>query len=174
MNTITIGLCAAGLVCYAAILISIPVRTKKLRQNAGEQCLALKNTSGAKWILIALFAAAIICVLPFRDMGFFVDAVMIGAALIATELASREAANRGMAGVYREAIVVGTQIVYFKNIESLPTLAYENDPDSDGDYKTSLKIIQRDGKEIMLVFADEEDRANAVETLLELMPGLKG
>jgi len=173
MNAVTIGLCAVAFVGYLVILGSIPLRTKKLQKNAGERCLVLKNTSSAKWILIALIAAVIIGILPFRDMGLFVDAVMLGVALIATEIAAREAANRGMAGVYTKAIVAGGQTVYFMNIESLPTLAYENDPDSDGNYKTSLNIIQRNGNETTLVFYDEEDRENAVQTILELVPRLK-
>ena len=173
MNMMTIGLCAVGLLGYAAILISIPFRTKKLRENVGTQYLALKQTSSAKWILIAVFAAAIICVLPLRDMGLFVDAVLVGTALIATEIAAREGANRGLAGVYKDAIVVGTQTVYFVSIESLPTLAYENDPDSTGSYKTTLTIIQRNGNESTLIFADEEDRANAVQTILDLVPRLR-
>ena len=173
MNTLTLGLCAAGLICYAAILISIPLRTKKLRQNAGTQYLPLKQTSSAKWIAIALFGAAIICVLPFRDMGLFVNAILIGTALIATEIAAREGANRGMAGVYKDAIVLGTQIIYFVNIEALPTLAYENDPENTGNYKTTLSVVQRNGNETTLIFADEEDREKAVETILDLDPRLR-
>ncbi len=173
MKMMTVGLCLAGLLCYAAILLSIPMRTKKLRQNAGRQYLALKQTSSAKWIAIVVFAAAIICVLPLRDMGLFVNAVLIGTALIATEIAAREGANRGMAGVYKDAIVLGAQTVYFVNIEALPTLAYENDPENTGNYKTTLSIVQRDGNEATLIFADEEDRANAVQTILDLVPRLR-
>ena len=169
----TLGLCAAGLICYAAILISIPLRTKKLRQNAGTQYLALKQTSSAKWIAIAVFAAAIICILPFRDMGLFVNAVLVGTALIATEIAAREGANRGMAGVYKDAIVLGSQTLYFVNIEALPTLAYENDPDSSGNYKTTLSVVERNGNETTLIFADEEERAKAVQTILDLVPRLR-
>lgn len=173
MKMMTVGLCLAGLICYAAILISIPLRTKKLRQNAGTQYLPLKQISSAKWIAIALFGAAIICVLPFRDMGLFVNAILIGTALIATEIAAREGANRGMAGVYKDAIVLGTQIIYFVNIEALPTLAYENDPENTGNYKTTLSVVQRNGNETTLIFADEEDRKKAVETILDLVPRLR-
>lgn len=173
MKMMTVGLCLAGLICYAAILISIPLRTKKLRQNAGTQYLPLKQISSAKWIAIALFGAAIICVLPFRDMGLFVNAILIGTALIATEIAAREGANRGMAGVYKDAIVLGTQIIYFVNIEALPTLAYENDPENTGNYKTTLSVVQRNGNETTLIFADEEDREKAVETILDLVPRLR-
>lgn len=173
MNMMTVGLCAAAFVCYVAIMISIPVRTKKLRKNAGEQRLALKNTSSAKWILLAVIAAAVIFVIPLRDMGTFVNVILLGTALIAAEMAAREAANRGMTGVYQEAIVVGGQTIFFADIESLPTLAYEDDPESDGDYKTSLRIIRRNGTETTLVFADEEDRTNAVQMILNLVPRLK-
>ena len=106
-------------------------------------------------------------------MGLFVNAILIGTALIATEIAAREGANRGMAGVYKDAIVLGTQIIYFVNIEALPTLAYENDPENTGNYKTTLSVVQRNGNETTLIFADEEDRKKAVETILDLVPRLR-
>ncbi|MCH5289056.1 MAG: hypothetical protein J1E32_03985 [Treponema sp.] len=173
MNMITVGLCGAAVVAYMVILGSIPARTQKLRRQAGNLLLPLKGTSSAKWILIAVFALAVIVLVPFRDMGLFVDAVLLLTALIAAELAAREAAARGMAGVYSDAIVHGTQTIYFSAIESLPTLAYEEDPDSTGNYKTSLSVILRDGRETTLVFADEHERAAAVRTILGCLPRLR-
>lgn len=173
MNMMTLGLCGAAVVAYALIMGSIPLRTQKLRQQAGRLLQPLKNTSSAKWILIAVFALAVIALVPFRDMGLFVNVVLLLTALIAAELAAREAASRGMTGVYSDAIVFGTQTIYFTAIESLPTLAYEADPDSTGNYKTSLSVILRDGAETTLVFADERDRAAAVRTILDCVPRLR-
>ena len=173
MNMMTLGLCGAAVVAYALIMGSIPLRTQKLRQQAGRLLQPLKNTSSAKWILIAVFALAVIALVPFRDMGLFVNVVLLLTALIAAELAAREAATRGMTGVYSDAIVFGTQTIYFTAIESLPTLAYEADPDSTGNYKTSLSVILRDGTETTLVFADERDRAAAVRTILDCVPRLR-
>lgn len=173
MNMMTVGLCVAAVVVYAVIMGSVPLRTQKLRQQAGQMLLPLKNASSAKWILIAVFALAIIALVPFRDMGLFVNIVLLLTALIAAELAAREAASRGITGVYTDAIVFGTQTTYFTNIESLPTLAYEADPDSTGNYKTSLSVILREGTETTLVFADERERAAAVRTILERVPRLR-
>lgn len=173
MNTMTLALSGASLVAYAVIMISIPSRTRKLRQNAGQQFLPLQAASSAKWVLIAIFSAALIVIVPFRDMGLFVNVILLLTALIAAELAAREAANRGMSGVYKDAIVCGSQTIYFNNIASLPTLAYENDPDTTGNYKTSLNIILQNGNETTLVFADEKERTEAVKTILELVPRLK-
>ena len=173
MNTQTLILCGIAFFAYLVIMISIPFRTKKIRQQAGQLILPLKNSTSAKWIFIAVIAVALIWVIPFRDMGLFVNVILLFVALIAAEMAAREGANRGLAGVYKDAIVLGTQTVYIMNIESLPTLAYENDPESTGDYKTSLSIIQRNGTETTLVFADESDRANAVKTVLDIAPRLK-
>ena len=169
----TVVLAGAALVAYLAIMISIPLRTKKVRQNAGTLQAPLKNATSAKWVLIAVFSLAVIVIIPFRDMGLFVNVILFFTALIAAELAAREAANRGIAGVYKDAIVLGSQTVYFMNIEALPTLAYEDDPDSTGDYKTTLSIILRNGSETTLVFADKADRATAVQTILQLVPRLR-
>ena len=169
-NIILAGIALAG---FLGILISIPSRTNKLRKNAGILHLALKTPSPVKSILILVFSAVLIVLVPLRNMGLFVNIVLLLTALIAAEMGIREFANLRIAGVYKDAIVSGTQTIYFNKITALPTLSYEDDPESTGNYKTSLNIVLENGTETTLVFADEEERTQAVKTILQLVPRLR-
>ena len=172
MNT-NIILAGIGVAALLGILISIPARTNKLRKNAGVLKFPLKAPTPVKSVLILVFSAALILLVPFRDMGFLINIVFILTALIAAEMGAREIANIRIAGVYKDAIVSGTQTIYFNKIAALPTLAYEKDPDSTGNYKTSLTVVLENGSETTLLFADEEERDNAVKTILSLVPRLR-
>mgnify|MGYP006916276219 CR=1 FL=1 len=81
MQMTTVVLAGAALVAYLAIMISIPLRTKKVRQNAGTLQAPLKNATSAKWVLIAVFSLAVIVIIPFRDMGLFVNVILFFTAI---------------------------------------------------------------------------------------------
>ena len=156
---------------YIGILCSIPRRRKKIFSQAGNLVLALKAKSSKKWLAIAIFALALVLLLPF--FGWFVNFILFGTALFATELAAREASGIGKAGIYENMLISGTDAVLWSDVYSLPTLAYENDPDTTQvDFKT-LRVILNSGKENLILFESEEERKNAVETILRLAPQLK-
>lgn len=158
---------------FVAILCTIPHRRKKIFSESGELVLPLKAAPSKKWVAIAVLAFLLILVVPLRNYGWFVNIVLLGAALFATEIAAREAAGIGKAGIYKNMLVSRTSAVLWSEILSLPTLAYENDPETTQvDFKT-LRVLTKNGAEQLILFESEEERAKAVEVILTLAPNLK-
>ena len=163
----------AALLGYTGILCSIPHRRKKIFTQAGRCVMPLKVPSSKKWIAIAVLAFILILVVPLRNFGWFINIVLLGTALFAAELAAREASGVGKAGIYENMLISGTSAVLWSDVLSLPTLAYENDPETTQvDFKT-LRVITNSGAEQQIVFESEEERAKAVEEILKLAPKLK-
>lgn len=167
------GMLAAALLAYIGILSSIPHRRKKIFAQAGTCLLQLNVASSKKWVAIAVAAFILILIVPLRNFSWFVNLVLLGAALFAAEIAAREASGCGKAGIYENMLISGTDAVLWTDIYSLPTLAYENDPETTQvDFKT-LRVILNKGTEIQILFSSEEERKTAVEKILELAPNLR-
>lgn len=163
----------AALLGFIGILCSIPHRRKKIFSKAGRCVLPLRVSSSKKWVAIAVLAFILILVVPLRNFGWFINIILLGTALFAAELAAREASGCGKAGIYENMLISGTSAVLWSEILSLPTLAYENDPETKQvDFKT-LRVITQNGAEQLIVFNSEEERAKAVEEILKLAPNLK-
>lgn len=134
--------------------------------------MKLKVASSKKWLAIAVAAFILLLVVPLRNYSWFVNIVLLATALVATEIAAREASGCGKAGIYENMLISGTAALLWNDILSLPTLAYENDPETTQvDFKT-LRIITNKGSEIQILFSSEEERKTAVETILKLVPRL--
>ena len=162
-----------ALLGYIAILCTIPHRRKKIFSQAGACVMSLKVAPSKKWVAIAVLAFILIAIVPLRNFGWFINIVLLGAALFATELAAREAAGTGKAGIYENMLISGTNAVLWNEILSLPTLAYENDEETTQvDFK-ALRVLTKNGAEQIIYFENEEERAKAVETILKLAPELK-
>lgn len=163
----------AALLGYIAILCTIPHRRKKIFSQAGACVMSLKVAPSKKWVAIAVLAFILIAIVPLRNFGWFINIVLLGAALFATELAAREASGIGKAGIYENMLISGTNAVLWNEILSLPTLAYENDEETTQvDFK-ALRVLTKNGAEQIIYFENEEERAKAVETILKLAPELK-
>lgn len=162
-----------SLIGYIAILISIPYRRKKIFSQAGSLFMSLKTASSKKWIGIAVLSFILILVVPLRNYSWFVNIILLATALVAAEIAAREAAGCGKAGIYENMLISGTDSVLWNDVYSLPTLAYENDEETTQvDFKT-LRVILNNGKENLILFSSEEERNQAVDLILKLAPKLK-
>lgn len=163
----------AALIAYIGILCSIPRRRRRIFAQAGALVMPLSLPSSRKWVAIAVLAFILILIVPLRNFGWFVNIVLHGTALVAAELSAREAAGSGKAGIYENMLVSGTSAVLWSDMLSLPTLAYENDPETTQvDFKT-LRVITNSGAEQQILFESEEERKKAVEVILRLAPHLK-
>ncbi|MBP3773213.1 MAG: hypothetical protein J6I53_11075 [Treponema sp.] len=162
-----------ALLGYIGILSSVPHRRKKIIAQAGALLMPLSVPSSRKWIGIAVLALILILVVPLRNYGWAVNVVLLGTALVAAEIAAREGSGCGKAGIYEKMLVSGTAALFWKDVISLPTLAYENDPETtDVDFKT-LRLILSNGNEQLVLFSSEEERQAAVELILKIAPHLK-
>lgn len=167
------GMLAAALLGFIAILCTIPYRRKKIIAQAGSFLMPLKVKRSKKWVAIAVAAFILILIVPLRNYGWFVNIVLLGVALVATEIAARDASGSGKAGIYENMLISGTNAILWAEILSLPTLAYENDPEtSQVDFKT-LRIILKNGSENQILFESEEERKEAVDLILKLAPSLR-
>ena len=135
--------------------------------------MPLKVKRSKKWVAIAVAAFILILIVPLRNYGWFVNIVLLGVALVATEIAARDASGSGKAGIYENMLISGTNAILWAEILSLPTLAYENDPETTQvDFKT-LRIILKNGSENQILFESEEERKEAVDLILKLVPSLR-
>lgn len=167
------GMLAAALVGFIAILCTIPYRRKKIIAQAGSCLMPLKVKRSKKWVAIAVATFILILIVPLRNYGWFVNIVLLGVALVATEIAARDASGSGKAGIYENMLISGTNAILWAEILSLPTLAYENDPETTQvDFKT-LRIILKNGSENQILFESEEERKEAVDLILKLAPSLR-
>lgn len=162
-----------ALVAYIAVLVSVPVRRKRILAQAGACLLPLKVRSSKKWVLIAVVAFLIMALVPLRNFGLLLNAVILAAAVLGAEIAAREGAGCGHAGIYENMLISGTSAVRYTDIAALPTLAYEDDPDTTQVDKTALRVLLEDGSEQLVLFTDEAERAQAVALILECEPRLK-
>lgn len=163
----------SALLAYIGILASISFRRKKVFSQAGKCLLPLKVASSKKWVAIAVAAFILILVVPLRNYGWAINLILLGTALVATEIAAREAAGCGKAGIYENMLISGTAAILWSDVYSLPTLSYENDPETTQvDFKT-LRVLSNSGAEQLILFESEEERAKAVALILELVPRLK-
>ncbi len=170
---ITLRMTAACAAVYVFMVASIPLKIKKLKNETGDLLLKLSDKSALKAIGVLLFGALLIAVVPVRSFPVYLAAVFLGVALIAANMAVNETANSKLNGVYSNMIISQSQAIKYDDIESLPTLAYEKDEDTTMVDFASLEILLRDGRKTQLVFADENERTQVVETILSVCKRLK-
>lgn len=173
-KTITLIIVATAALMYVWILATIPFRAKKALSDTGKLLLPLKNGMPLKVIFLFILAALIIAVIPMRNFALYLQVIFALAALVASRMGAQEAAGIGRAGIYENTIIFGTYVVPFDDILAIPTLAYEDDPDTVNVDKTTIEIIRKStAATVILIFDDEEKRNEAVQVILKIRPDLK-
>ncbi len=105
-----------------------------------------------------------------RDFGLLVNVVLAGSGILAVEMSMRDIVLRSISGVYENGISADGKLLFRNQIESLPTLEYEQgqaDDDGDGSGKKNmdsekqcLKVVTDSGV-ILLLFASVREREAA-------------
>ena len=170
---ITLIMTIACAAVYVLMVASIPLKIKKLKNESGGILLKLSGGTARKAMFVLIFGALLIAVVPLRSFPVYLAAVFLGAALIAANMAVNETANSKLNGVYSNMIISQSQAIKYDDIESLPTLAYENDEDTTMVDFASLEILLKDGRKTQLVFANETERSQAVDAILSVCKRLK-
>lgn len=155
------------------ILISIPFRTKKLLSDAGTCVMLLKKRSSIRWIFIAILSFCLIAVILFRNLGTFMNIIVCLCAIIAMHIGCKEGVSFKHDGIYENMIISGTFVIPYDEIMSLPTLSYEDNPDTTEVDKTTLQVVRKTGVQTLLIFSDETERSEAVKKIIEAEPRLK-
>ncbi|MBQ0050950.1 MAG: hypothetical protein KBT11_02670 [Treponema sp.] len=162
-----------GGVIYFGLIGSIFLRSKFVALNAGKQLMKLPGEVSLKSIVIFVVAAALIAIVPLRNFAPYLNVIFVAAALIATEMAAREMMVSKNAGVYEKKILYGAYSYFYDEIELLPTLAWEDDPETTQVDKRFLKIILKNGTQVEFGFETEEMRNQAVQLMIQQAPRLK-
>ena len=171
LNEKYIGAVISGLL-YIAILVSIPFRRRSALKTAGNLVMKLSSAS-YRMFGIYILCAAIIAALPSRQFAPYILVILYATAVIGTEIGARETRSWKIAGLYENAILWGMYLIRYEDIYALPTISYEDDPETVGVDFNSLQVILNNNKEVQLVFADREQRRQAVDFILGKRPDLK-
>mgnify|MGYP007101834934 FL=1 len=165
---ITIALCVASYVLYAALLLTFPLRLKNMQNSAGKLVLSLKQKTSKSYIAIFVIAPVIITLILLLSFPLTTQIVICACSVLAVHIVVKELLSRKIAGVYENALIFDGKHILLSDILSLPTLAYEEDASV-----CTLKIVTKQEGEFFITFATSEERQNTVQCLLSLNPALK-
>lgn len=173
-NVVTAAIVASALLALAAIIATIPLRTRRILSKSGKMILPLENGVPVKVIGMFILSGLIIAIIPMRNFAPYIQVVIALAALLAAWMAAKEASGLGKAGIYEDAIIWGTEFIPMDDILSIPTLAYENDPETVGVDMTAIEIIRKSSAAtVTLTLGTEEKRAETLSAILRRRPDLK-
>lgn len=165
---------AGALVAYLLLLVTWPVRKKKLVAQLGERVLNLRPRQNRFIVPVLVLAPALIVFQWFRDFGLMINLVLCGVALLAAELVIRERVLGAMTGVFKGGLVVDGRLILLDEIYALPTLSYEDEMEGkDEFYRSVLEIVTENSGTIRVGFASPQERDEAVAALVQLKPQLK-
>lgn len=173
-KTITFIIAGVALAVLIAIIATIPLRKKRILEKAGKLLLPLQNGVSYKVITLFMLSLLIVAVIPLRNFALHLQIIFALVSIIAATMGAKEASGLGKAGIYENLIISGTYVIPFEDILSLPTVAYEDAPETYGVDKTTLEIIREsDAARVLLLFENEEKRTEALQAILKIRPELK-
>lgn len=172
-HQISLILTFAAVLAYIVQICLVPFKTKKIMAQIGSLFMPLDNGTKTRVILLFVVSALVIAVVPFRNFAVWISAVLLLCGLFGENFAVKEACGLGKAGIYENGIISGNICIFFEEIYSFPTFAYEDKPDTyEVDWQT-IQIMKNDNSSAVLVFDSKEKRQAAVAKILELHPEFK-
>jgi len=172
--TLTYAIVGISGLVLIGIIASIPFRTKKALNNAGKLLHPLTNGVPIKVVGLFILSALILVVIPMRNFAVYIQVIFVLVSLISARMAAQEAAGLGHAGIYENVIISSMAVLPFDDILSIPTLSYEDDPETAGVDKTTIELIRKsNAATVLLTFENEEKRQEALKTILQVRPELK-
>ncbi len=162
-----------ALLAFAGLLISIPFRRKRLLSKAGNLVFKLSDDFPIRPILIFFVCLVLIAVLPFRSFQLHIEIIFLLVALIGTEITVRSVASYKINGVYDKMVIHDTYAIEYDDIGCLPTVSYEDDPETENVDKRFLEILRQNGAQVILGFESEELRGKVLNEILARRPELK-
>lgn len=163
-------------IVYICVLCSYPLRKKNLLRQTGKCILALSRKRQPLVYIVLICAPLLILLQRFRDLGVPINIILSGCAVLGAEVVLREYNLASLAGVYEQAVIADSRVIFFRNILALPTLAYENsgetstEENSSSLYDRSLKIVTSHSGVIFIGFTDKSERDKAVDAICSQKP----
>ena len=177
MKTFIFYFSIVALVAMVLILATLPLRIKKLTKKMGTCLLPLSRKKSMLFVAVLCFAPLMIIFQWFREFQPYIHIILSATAVLAIEIVIREQVYDARSGVYENALIVDGRLLLKEDIIALPTLEYENDPEtfdesedgtpslSDPAYKKALKIVTDKNGVIFVGFESEEERNKTVEII---------
>lgn len=163
---IVISFCA-----YAAILISMPFRTKKILKKAGNVVVQAKRKQLVLPVIVIVCCAALIFLLLIRDFGIMTNFVICLVAILGVSMGSAEASLNNCSGVYENGLIGGGHYLPFAEIAAIPSLSGRDAP-SGTDSSNVLHVTTNKKGSVSFIYADEAECAAVLEAVLRLAPNL--
>lgn len=157
---------------YAAMFIAIPVRRKIAKKNSGKLLMKIAEPALYRSTVIILLSLMLIIFAKVRDFKLVSQLILVGCGLLGEYMSMNDYAYFRMSGVYENGILVNGTFLPFENITCFPILQLPEEEQEKYD-KSSLVLATTKKPTVTLMFASEEECAEAVEKILEVKPELK-
>lgn len=165
------------LISYCAsliILLSIPLRRRAITLRAGSRLypIAAKKSGFVKGLFIVFLCAAIIFFVQTRYFSVFVNIAFCGTAVLGIEFATRLFTLLGLSGAWQNAVICGSDLVLYDEIEIFPILQLP--PEEQASYPKNVLTVQTKNRgQINLFFSDEAACKKTLEVIFAQRPELK-
>ena len=168
-TTITKAVYAASAVLYALLVLTIFLRKKSILKRAGK-CVFSARPRPAKFSARIIVCAPFIMLFSaFVDLRFYFKWMLCAVALLATEIAVREASTLRSSGVYENGIVTEGEIILFTDISGAKKGSETGE--IRGECIAELEVRGKGMKRI--TYADEGERDAVLKAIFECCPQLK-
>ncbi len=170
-NTQRMILVVAAAIIYILILASSPFRLKYVLKRAGKLIVAVQKKKIFMQILILIFAALLIFLLFFRELGLFIDVIICLVAILGAAMGSEEMLLNKASGLYENGIIYNGNFLPLKEIYALPTLSYSKEEQESLDPRVLSVTTDKKGT-VNYYFASAEEKNSVQNELLKLNPSL--
>lgn len=172
MEKVRLMMVFAGAAVYMLVLASIPLRLKLIMRKAGNLVVPIAKKNIVMQIGIMILSGCLIGILAVRELGLFVDAVILLVGIIGVVMGSQDAFLSGKGGLYENGIIGNGCFVSISEINALPALSYTKE-EREALNQTVLMVSTENRGIINFLFDTEEEKKNIENELLKLKPGLK-
>ena len=168
-TTITKAVYAASSVLYALLVLTIFLRKKSILKRAGK-CVFSARPRPAKFsAAIIVYAPFIMLFSAFVDLRFYFKWMLCAVALLATEIAVREASTLRSSGVYENGVVTEGEVILFKDISRAGKTSTSGE--IRGECIVELEVSGKGTRRIS--YADEGERDAVLKAIFGFRPQLQ-
>ena len=163
MNPYFIILTVVPFVLMAIICAGMPIYRQKLIKSAGEKLIPL--TKKNPWLSyvcsgIAFLLTVLSVMIDFGRLNFVIPAC----AVLGMFLSTRESTFLPVNGVYENLLIVGSEILFYKDIQSLPQAEYSSEETLRESDSVLVVITKKYGKKRLMF-----NNSNEVQETLKVL-----
>ena len=162
----------SALAVFLLLLFSIPFRKKNYSNKAGKNLV--KTSENKKYLmnyLSIIFAAFLIAILFFRNLGFVYNLIICLVALLAVYMGTEEIVLNGLSGLYENALIGNGKYLSLSEIFVLPVLSYSKEEQAALDQRILVITTEKKGS-VNFIFSSEDEKNFVENQLLKLKPEL--